>query len=94
MKPLSIDDRPRISHRCDNVNRTIGPAGVIVLTDWELWECARQQIAQYGDDAATHAAMRCDAPLTNRDQAGHHAWLVILDRIGQLSGITEGEVQH
>ena len=51
MKPLSIDDRPRISHRCDNVNRTIGPAGVIVLTDWELWECARQQIAQYGDDA-------------------------------------------
>ena len=70
------------------------PARVTVLTDWELWACARQQIAQHGDDAATQAAMRCDALLAEGDQAGHRAWLAILARIGQLSGVRDGEVRH
>ena len=65
-----------------------------VLTDWELWACARQQIAQHGDDAPTYAAMRCDALLAKEDHAGHRAWLTILDRISQLSGMRSGEVQH
>lgn len=70
------------------------PVRVTVLINWELWACARQQIAQHGDNAATLAAMRCDALLAGGDQAGHRAWLAILDRIGQLSSVREGEVRH
>ena len=91
---LKIEDR--YVFRIASMQQLTGArrAKVTVLTDWELWACARQQIALYGDDAATHAAMRCDALLTNGDQAGHHAWLAILDRVGQLSGVREGEVRH
>ena len=65
-----------------------------VLTDWELWACAHQQIVQHGDDAATEAAMRCDALLAEGDQDGHRAWLSILDRIDKLSSVRDGEVRH
>ena len=65
-----------------------------VLTDWELWACARQQIEHHGYDAATHAAMRSDALLAEGNASGHVAWLAILDRISQLSGVRECEVRH
>lgn len=65
------------------------------LSDWELWACARQQIAQHGPDAAViSAAMRADALLAAGDMAGHKTWLSILERIGQLSEVRDGEVRH
>lgn len=65
-----------------------------VLTDWELWACARQQIERYADDASVHAAMRSDVLLAEGDLPGHRAWLAILNRIGQLTGVRGGEVRH
>lgn len=65
-----------------------------VLSDWELWACARAQVDQHGDDAAVHAAMRSDALLASSDLDGHRAWLSILDRIRHLGGIQTGETSH
>lgn len=66
-----------------------------VLSDWELWACARQQIAQHGPNAAMIAAsMRADALLEAGDMAGHKTWLSILERIEQLSEVRDGEVRH
>lgn len=66
----------------------------LLLCDWELWACARQQIVRYGDDAAVHAAMRSDALLAANDLAGHRTWLAILARIGELSGVGDHETRH
>ncbi len=65
-----------------------------VLSDWELWACARQQVDQYGADAPVHAAMRSDALLAEGDLAGHRAWQAIVERILDLSGVRAGEVRH
>jgi hypothetical protein len=39
------------------------------LSDWELWACARQQIEQHGEAAATIAAMKVDKMLGLVDKA-------------------------
>ena len=67
---------------------------VKVLSDWELWACAKQQIDQYGAEAMIAASMRADALLAGGDMAGQSTWLAILDRIRQLSQAGEGEVRH
>lgn len=64
------------------------------LSDWELWACAKQQIDQHGVEASIAASMRADALLAAGDMAGHSTWISILDRIGRLSQVQDGEVQH
>jgi len=65
-----------------------------MISDWELWACARQQIEQYGDEAAVAAAMRADALLADGDLDGHRTWLAILQRIEQLTTVSAEEVRH
>jgi hypothetical protein len=68
---------------------------VSALSDWELWACARQQIDQNGIDTAIFlAAIRADALLAEGDMAGHSIWILILDRIRQLSKVAVCEVRH
>ena len=67
---------------------------VKVLSDWELWACAKQQIDQHGAEALIAASMRADALLAAGDMAGHSTWLSILDRIGQLANVRNGEMRN
>lgn len=65
-----------------------------VLSDWELWACARQQIGQHGDGAVEAAAMRADALLEAGDLDGMNAWLAIRDRIVACQGRVDSETAH
>lgn len=66
-----------------------------ILSDWELGDCARQQINQYGNDGAvSSAASRADAPLAECGMAGHSLWISILDRIRQLTEVREAEFRQ
>jgi len=65
-----------------------------MISDWELWACARQQIEHYGDEAAVAAAMRADALLADGDLDGQRTWLAILQRIDGLTSVGANEVQH
>ena len=65
-----------------------------VLSDWELWACARQHISQYGDGAVEAAALRADALLEAGDLDGMNAWLAIRDRIVALQGRVDSETAH
>lgn len=64
------------------------------LSDWELWACARQQVAEHGDAAPEAAALRADELLAAGDLAGNAAWIDILVRIGQLATIDPDETSH
>ena len=65
-----------------------------MISDWELWACAHQQIERYGDEAAIAAAMRADALLAEGDLDGQRTWLAILQRIDQLTSVGADEIQH
>ena len=67
---------------------------VLMISDWELWVCARQQIEHYGGEAAVAAAMRADALLADGDLDGQRTWLAILQRIDRLTSVGANEVQH
>ena len=65
------------------------------LSDKELWQCARQQLDQHGDDAMVFAALKMDALLEVDDQAGYATWAGILLRTAKLGpGGREGSVVH
>jgi ribosome assembly protein YihI (activator of Der GTPase) len=61
-----------------------------ILSDWELWACANEQLKQHGENASIFAAMRADELLEAGDQDGVHNWLLIIDRIEQLMARNEG----
>ena len=61
-----------------------------VLSDWELWACANEQLRQHGENAAIFAAMRADELLKSGDQDGVNNWLLIIDRIEQLMARPQG----
>jgi hypothetical protein len=63
---------------------------VAILSDWELWACANEQLRQHGENAAILAAMRADELLEQSDLDGVHNWLLIIDRIEQLMARPEG----
>ena len=65
-----------------------------MLSDWELWACAGQQIAKHGDMAASAAAMRANALLEGGDLDGTTVWLAIGDRIRALQGRVDTETPH
>lgn len=55
-----------------------------ILSDWELWACANEQLRQHGENASIFAAMRADELLEESDLDGVRNWLLIIDRIEQL----------
>ena len=59
---------------------------ILINTD-KVWPCARQQDAQYGKDAATHAAMRSHAHFVASGLAGQQARLRSFRRVDQLSSV-------
>ena len=61
-----------------------------ILSDWELWACANEQLRQHGENAAIFAAMRADELLEKADLDGVQNWLLIIDRIEQLLAKPEG----
>ena len=61
-----------------------------ILSDWELWACADEQLKQHGQNAAIFAAMRADELLEKADLDGVRNWLLIIDRIEQLLARPEG----
>ena len=65
-----------------------------MISDWELWACARAQINRYGDEAEVAAAMRADALLARGDLDGQRTWMVIVQRIGQLTRVSTDEIRH
>ncbi|KPF78361.1 hypothetical protein IP88_03985 [alpha proteobacterium AAP81b] len=65
-----------------------------MLSEWELWACARHQLLKHGELAPEAAAQRVDALLAAGDIDGQKVWLAILDRIRQLQGPAPGETAH
>lgn len=65
-----------------------------MLSDWELWACAQQQLAQHGDDAAFQAAIRADELLSVGDMAGHRNWVAICERIAELNRTASDDTRH
>ena len=65
-----------------------------MLSDWELWSCANQQIARHGTNAEFEAALRADSLLSTGDLAGQRIWIAILERIIQLNGTAVDETKH
>jgi len=65
------------------------------VSDKELWQCARQQLDQHGDDAMVAAAMKMDAMLEAGDRAGYATWAGIALRIAKLGPQMSGdETRH
>ena len=65
------------------------------ISDKELWQCARQQLDQHGDDAMVMAALKMDVMLAADDRAGYATWAGIALRIAKLSpNVTEAETRH
>jgi hypothetical protein len=65
-----------------------------MLSDWELWACARQQLDQFGDVAPEMAALRADKLLASGDMAGSQTWLEILSRIRHMTAVQPGETPN
>ena len=72
----------------------MGWTRLAMISDWELWACAQQQVAQHGGDAAVQAAMHADALLADGDLAGQRTWLAVLNRINQLTVVGADQVRH
>ncbi|MFN7399182.1 MAG: hypothetical protein ACK5SX_09020 [Sandaracinobacter sp.] len=64
------------------------------LTDWELWACARHQITQHGEEAATVAAFNADRMLDAGDLRGQRVWVDILARIRHLTEALPDDTRH
>lgn len=64
------------------------------LTDWELWACARHQIMQHGEEAATMAAMNADRMLDAGNLRGQRVWVDILARIRHLTEALPDDTRH
>ena len=64
------------------------------LTDWELWACARQQITQRSEEAATVAAMNADRMLDTGDLRGQRVWVDILAPIRHLTEALLDDTRH
>ncbi len=65
------------------------------ISDRELWQCARQQLSQHGDDAMVAAALKMDAMLEAGDHAGYATWAGIVLRIAKLGPqVDDGETRH
>lgn len=64
----------------------------MAIEEWEIWACANQVLANYGEDAELHAARRADELLEAGDMEGHFTWLRILRRIRQLSAPPPGRL--
>jgi hypothetical protein len=65
-----------------------------MIGEWELWACANHYVAEHGEDAPIHAAMRADALLAEGDLDGVRTFQSILRRIEQLlAQETSGSVQ-
>ncbi len=54
------------------------------LSEWELWAIASKFDADFGDEAAIHAALKADAMLERNDREGYQVWLAIIDLIHRL----------
>ena len=54
------------------------------ISDKELWQCARQQLTQHGDDALVAAALKMDVMFEADDHAGYATWAGIAFRIAKL----------
>jgi len=60
-----------------------------------LWQCARQQLAQHGDDAMVATAMKMDAMLEAGGHAGYATWAGIALRSAKLGPqVDAGETRH
>lgn len=65
------------------------------VSDKELWQCARQQLDQHGDNAMVMAALKMDAMLAADDRAGYETWAGIALRIAKLGpDVIEAETRH
>jgi hypothetical protein len=60
----------------------------------DIWRAAKLLIAQYGNDAATHAAMRADELLTAGDDQGARVWKRVVKAIGDLTAVGPDEMAH
>jgi hypothetical protein len=55
-----------------------------MLSEWELWACANQQVKQHGRGALTKAGQRLLELEVAGDVEGHITWTLILKRIVKL----------
>lgn len=65
------------------------------ISDKELWQCARQQLTQHGDNALVVAVMKMDAMVEADDRPGYATWAGIALRIAKLGPqADEAETRH
>lgn len=55
-----------------------------MLSDWELWACAKHYLEKHGEDAPSIAATRADELLADGDFEGSRNLRVIVRRINQM----------
>jgi hypothetical protein len=55
-----------------------------MISEWELWACAQHYVTEHGENAAVHAAFRCDELLAAGDRQGVRHYQAIIERIHRL----------
>ena len=78
----------------ESIKAATNSRGKSAKTDWELWACAAQQIAQHGTFTAEMAAMRADKFLAYGDLEGQRAWTQILRGIHELQAFPAQDTRH
>jgi hypothetical protein len=61
-----------------------------VITDRELWACAKQVLDHHGPDVDAFVAERMRALAAAGDQAGTRTWLAIAERVDRLRDLQGG----
>ena len=63
-----------------------------MVADIDIWQTAKLYVEKYGEDAATHAAMRADELMEAGDMEGRGVWLRILATVKKLQNAEVGTV--
>ncbi len=57
---------------------------LLMVSDLDTWRTAKPYVVQYGDEAATRAAMRADELMEAGDMEGRAVWLRVLAAVKNL----------
>jgi hypothetical protein len=65
-----------------------------MILDIDIWRCAQLYINNYGDEAATEAAIMADNFLSKGNIEAQRVWLRIAKAIDELRTVKPGEARN
>jgi len=65
-----------------------------MIPEIDIWRTAALMINNYGDEAATEAAIMADDFLSKGNIEAQRVWMRIAKAIDELKGVQEGEAKH